>query len=81
MTNRRVLGPAEASVMAIAAAVLAALAVVALFVPKLIVIPLVVFGLWVAAALTVKAYKLRADAGHANERAARTPEPSTTDEN
>ncbi|HET7633281.1 MAG TPA: phospholipase D-like domain-containing protein [Burkholderiales bacterium] len=78
MTNRRVLGPAEASVMATAAAVLVALAVVALFVPKLIVIPLVVFGLWVAAALTVKAYKLRAGAEH--ERAERTPQPSPTDD-
>jgi cardiolipin synthase len=80
VTNRRVLGPAEASVMATAAAVLAALAVIALLVPKLIVIPLAVFGFWVAAALAVKAYKLRAGTEPANDRAGRAPAAPPADD-
>jgi cardiolipin synthase len=58
ITDRRVLGPAEAKVMAVAGTVLlAVIGLVALW-PVLLVIPFTVIGLWMSMALLIKAYQL-----------------------
>jgi cardiolipin synthase len=59
ITNRRLLGPAEAKIMFGAALVLAFLTVVAVFWPEVIAIPIAVIGGWAAISLLVKAYRLR----------------------
>jgi len=59
MINRRVLGPAEAGIMAMTAAFIAAFVAVALLWPLAIVIPLAVLGGWIALSLLVRAYTLR----------------------
>ncbi|HEV2864095.1 MAG TPA: phospholipase D-like domain-containing protein [Pyrinomonadaceae bacterium] len=59
ITNRRVLGPAEAQVMAGAAAVLFVLSMVAVKWPKVVAMPLAFFGVWTAVSLVLRAYKLR----------------------
>ena len=59
ITNRRVLGPAEAKVMALAALVLLALAAVVAMWPLVLVVPLTLFSAWLAIALLMKAYQLR----------------------
>jgi cardiolipin synthase A/B len=58
ITNRRVLGPAEAKVMAIAGMVLLAVAGIVALWPMLLVIPSTVFCVWMATALLIKAYRL-----------------------
>jgi cardiolipin synthase len=65
ITNRRVLGPAEAKIMGLASLVLLALAGVAILWPRLLVAPFTLFAVWMALALLVKAYQLH--------RAARRP--------
>jgi cardiolipin synthase A/B len=59
ITNRRVLGPAEARLMALAGVVLLALSMVAVKWPRGITYPLAFIGTWVALALFIRAYKLR----------------------
>jgi cardiolipin synthase A/B len=59
ITNRRVLGPAEAKVMTLAALVLLVLAAVVALWPLLLVVPLTLFSAWLAIALLIKAYRLR----------------------
>jgi cardiolipin synthase len=63
LTDRRVLGPAEARVMVSAGLLLLALTLVAVFFPRWITIPFAVVGLWTALALFWRSYKL-----HATER-------------
>jgi cardiolipin synthase len=58
ITNRRVLGQAEAKVMAIAGLVLLVLAGVVALWPLLLVIPLSLVSVWVAITLLIKAYQL-----------------------
>jgi cardiolipin synthase len=58
ITNRRVLGPAEAKIMVFASVVLLALAAVALVWPLVLMIPLALFAIWLAIALLIKAYRL-----------------------
>lgn len=58
ITNHRVLGPAEARVLAGAGLLLLAVAVVAALWPKVLTIPLSVMAGWVALSLLVRAYKL-----------------------
>lgn len=58
ITNHRILGPAEAKIMVAASLLLLPLAAVAVLWPRIITIPLAVLGLWVAAALLIRAYKL-----------------------
>jgi cardiolipin synthase len=60
VTNHRVLGPAEATVMTGAGLLLLALTVLALVVPRAITIPLAIIGGWTALALLMRAYKLSA---------------------
>jgi cardiolipin synthase len=58
ITNRRVLGPAEAKIMVLASVVLLALAGVAIVWPLVLIIPLTLFAVWLAIALLIKAYRL-----------------------
>lgn len=58
ITNRRVLGPAEARVMFVSAAFLFALSAVAVKWPHAITYPLAFFGIWMSVALFMRAYKL-----------------------
>jgi cardiolipin synthase A/B len=69
ITNRRVLGPAEAKIMGLASLVLLALAGVAILWPLLLVVPFTLFAVWMALALLLKAYQLH--------RAARRPSDRT----
>jgi cardiolipin synthase len=75
ITNRRVLGPAEARVMALAAGALLALSVVAVKWPRGITYPLAFIGTWVALALFIRAYKLRRGEGAAAGKAKGDPPP------
>jgi cardiolipin synthase len=67
ITNRRVLGPAEALIMAYAATLLLLLSFVAVKWPRGITYPLAFFGTWVALALFIRAYKLH-QSGDPDER-------------
>lgn len=58
ITNRRVLGPAEAKIMVLASVVLLALAAVAMVWPLVLMIPLTLFAVWLAMALLIKAFRL-----------------------
>jgi cardiolipin synthase A/B len=58
ITNRRVLGPAEAKIMVLASVILLALAAVAMVWPLVLIIPLTLFAVWLAIALFIKAYRL-----------------------
>lgn len=59
ITNHRLLGPAEAKVMASAGLLLIPLTVVALLWPFWITVPLAILGGWTSLALLIRAYKLR----------------------
>ena len=58
ITNRRVLGPAEARLMGMAGGVLLGLSIIAVKWPRGITYPLAFIGTWVALALFIRAYKL-----------------------
>lgn len=60
ITNHRALGPAEAKVMAVGAALLLALAAVAVMIPRLLTVPLAIVAAWVAITLLIRAWRLRA---------------------
>jgi cardiolipin synthase len=68
ITNHRILGPAEAKVMAAASALLTALTVVAVLWPRVVTLPLAVLGLWIAAALLIRAYRLHSEGPGAEEK-------------
>jgi cardiolipin synthase A/B len=59
ITNRRLLGPAEAGTIAKMGLVLLALATVAVLWPFVVAVPLAVLGAWMALALLAKAWRLR----------------------
>jgi cardiolipin synthase len=69
MTNRRVLGPAEAGIMVWGALAVLLLVVVVLIWPRVIVIPLAALGLWVGLSLLVRAHLLRRQRHFASRRA------------
>lgn len=71
MTNRRVLGPAEAGIMVLVAAVMLLLVGVGSLWPRAVVLPLSVLGVWVALSLLVRAYLLRRQGRPESERSAR----------
>jgi cardiolipin synthase len=75
ITNRRVLGPAEARVMIMAAGLLLLLSVVAVKWPRGFTFPLAFIGTWVALALFIRAWKLRKGAA-SEERGDATPAPA-----
>jgi cardiolipin synthase len=58
ITNRRILGPAEARITSGAGILLLALSALAVFWPRVITVPLAVLGVWVAASLFIRAYGL-----------------------
>ena len=63
ITNRRALGPAEASIMQIMASLLIGLALVAFLWPRVVAIPLAVISVWCAVSLVIKAHRLRSKFG------------------
>ena len=71
MSNRRVLGPAEAGIMVMVAVVTLALVALSLLWPLAVVLPLSVLGLWIALSLLVRAYLLRRHGHHESERGPR----------
>lgn len=75
ITNRRVLGPAEARIMVMAAGALLLLSAVAVKWPRGITYPLAFIGTWVSLALFIRAYKLRKGRGVESEREAGEPPP------
>src|SRR5215210_713640 len=68
ITNRRVLGPAEARLMAMAGGFLLGLSVIAVKWPRGITYPLAFIGTWVAIALFIRAFKLRKGLTAAQEK-------------
>jgi cardiolipin synthase len=64
ITDHRTLGPAEAKALSSGALILLALALVAVLWPRVITIPLALFGVWMAAALLARVYKLRRDSAN-----------------
>jgi cardiolipin synthase len=69
LANRRVLGPAEARLLAYGGLTAAVIGALALFFPRLITVPLAVVSLWIGAALSWRAARLRS--------AARPSKPAT----
>ena len=63
MTGRRVLGPAEAKIMAAAGIALLLLGLLAAVWPRLIAVPLAVIAIWLAASLLFRAWTLRRERG------------------
>jgi cardiolipin synthase len=59
LTEQRVLGPAEAQTLALAAALMTVIATVAILWPRFLAIPIAALCLWSAIALLLKAHKLR----------------------
>lgn len=59
ISNRRILGPADAKIMFSAGAILLALAVVAVIWPRLLAVPLAILCGWIAVALLLRAYRIR----------------------
>ncbi|HWS53427.1 MAG TPA: phospholipase D-like domain-containing protein [Pyrinomonadaceae bacterium] len=58
VANRRLLGPAEARVMVVAAVALLLLSIVAVKWPRVVTFPLAFFGTWTGIALLIRSYKL-----------------------
>jgi cardiolipin synthase len=58
ITNHRVLGPAEARLMGFAGLTLLLLTILALLWPRVVVVPFAAIGVWVSAALFVRAWRL-----------------------
>ncbi|MFA7664527.1 MAG: phospholipase D-like domain-containing protein [Burkholderiaceae bacterium] len=76
LTNRRVLGAAEARTMVIAAAILAVIAVIAILWPRLLAWPLAVLAAWSMCALLLRAWHLhRAARDCATHRQTSDPDP------
>jgi cardiolipin synthase len=59
ITNHRVLGPAEAGIMAAVGLVMLGLVAIAMLWPLAVVLPLCVLGVWIAGSLLVHAFVLR----------------------
>lgn len=68
ITNRRILGPAEARVMVVASVLLLLLSVIAVLWPRVVTIPLAVLGVWIAAALLIRSYRLHREGSIAEQR-------------
>lgn len=63
ITNRRVLGPADARIMVAAGLILMMLAVLAVFWPRLLAVPFAFLSLWLAVALFLRAFNARKKRG------------------
>jgi cardiolipin synthase len=77
ITNRRVLGPAEAGTMTGFAAALFAFAALALMWPWIVALPLAALALWFALSLLARAYELRAAGRRTAGEERRTREESS----
>lgn len=75
ITNRRVLGPAEARLMAMAGALLLGLSLIAVKWPRALTYPLAFIGTWVALALFIRAYKLHKGVSVVQEKERGEPPP------
>lgn len=75
ITDRRVLGPAEAGIARGAGLGLLGLALIGVLWPLIIALPLALLAAWAAIALLVRSRKLRAAAPRSRTAAARTPPP------
>lgn len=71
ITNHRVLGPAEAGIMAIVAVVMLVLVAIGWLWPLAVVAPLSVLGAWIAISLLVRAFMLRRQGLKESKQAAR----------
>src|SRR5437764_1224709 len=80
ITNRRVLGPAEARIMFAAASLLLLLSVVAVKWPRGFTFPLAFVGTWVALALFIRAYQLHTGGREARKGDPPPPPPPGRDE-
>jgi cardiolipin synthase len=80
ITNRRVLGPAEARLMGTAGAVLLGLSIIAVKWPRGITYPLAFIGTWVALALFIRAYKLHKGVSLARDKEMCEPPATQKDE-
>ncbi|MBK9313447.1 MAG: cardiolipin synthase B [Acidobacteria bacterium] len=58
ITNRRVLGPAEARIMLIGGILLLAVSLLAVWQPRSVTVPLAVLGVWVATSLLIRSVQL-----------------------
>lgn len=67
ITNRRVLGPAEARLMGSAGLLLLAVSALAIICPRAVAWPLAALGVWVAASLFIRAFRLHRE-GRREER-------------
>ncbi|MFL6257259.1 MAG: phospholipase D-like domain-containing protein [Pyrinomonadaceae bacterium] len=79
ITNRRVLGPAEARLMGTAGGVLLGLSIIAVKWPRALTYPLAFIGTWVALALFIRAYKLRKGVSLPREGEMCEPPPAAKD--
>jgi cardiolipin synthase A/B len=68
ITNKRILGPAEAEIMFSAGLLLLAAAALALFWPRVITVPLAIVAVWVAASLFLRAYELNREGKKEDEK-------------
>jgi cardiolipin synthase len=64
ITNRRVLGPAEAKIMVCASLILLTLAALAVLWPLGLAVPFMLVAIWLAIALLIQAYRLHRAARH-----------------
>jgi cardiolipin synthase len=68
ITNKRMLGPAEAKIMFSSGLLLLAAAVLAIFWPRIITVPIAVIALWVAVSLFLRAYLLHREGRKEDEK-------------
>ena len=79
ITNHRVLGPAEAGIMALVALALLGLVTIALLWPLAVALPLSLFGAWIALSLLARAYVLRRQGAAEPEPVTREPDAAKPD--
>jgi cardiolipin synthase A/B len=68
ITNKRMLGPAEARIMFSSALLLLAVVALAIFWPRMITVPIAVLALWVAVSLFLRAYVLHREGRKEDEK-------------
>ena len=79
ITNHRVLGPAEAGIMALVALALLGLVTIALLWPLAVALPLSLLGAWIALSLLARAYVLRRQGAADPEPVTREPDAAKPD--
>jgi cardiolipin synthase A/B len=68
ITNKRILGPAEAKIMFSSGLMLLASAALAIFWPRVITVPIAVIAVWLAASLFLRAYVLNREGRKEDEK-------------